>query len=99
MCLHSVQTKRIGKLCKAEGVADVFLACVNNTLGSGLTPKRLRVVAFQITATGRYQRMAHNFLIFLNTLISCSICKQSCQFIGNTHLGLGRSEPTVGPPS
>lgn len=41
MFAESVRTKRIGKLCKAEGVVGVFLACVDNSLESGLTPSKL----------------------------------------------------------
>lgn len=56
---------RIGKLCKAEGVVDFFLACVGNSSESGLTPsKRSRVVESDITIFNHFQWVLNNRLHF-----------------------------------
>lgn len=62
MLAESKHSERIGKLCKVEGVVAIFGTC---PLEPGLTPsKRSGMEAFQLCATGDYQRL-------VNTMSTC----------------------------
>lgn len=69
-------TERIGKLCKVEGVVDFFfLACVDNSLESGLTPsKRSTTKASQVTASGGHYNRYTFFLMSLKKHLHMHMC-------------------------
>lgn len=75
MFAESVQVKRIGKLCKAEGVVDFFLACADNSLESRLTPsKRSRMAASYVSNT--HMPMIYTLRVIIIIPNVSTACKQ-----------------------